>query len=213
VNELYMKRRAEAIRLGAIRHSTLQRAAEAWRQGDGAAAKRFSREAQDLNVKMAKEAAEAARQLAMERARLVETAVRARDANWSDDPGDRVARGKLCGDGLGVCLGIARPEVCGREAKISSTEERSEVLMDLHGLHANEAVELMENFVLALEKEKFLGLAYFIVGREKHTGTQDPGRGASRDRLAAGVRDWLFKWGYPWSERDGIICVDVLTHS
>ena len=56
-------------------------------------------------------------------------------------------------------------------------------------------------------------VAYLVVGEEKHTGTQDPLRGASRLRLAAGVRDWLHKWGYPWSERDGIICVDPLTHA
>lgn len=56
-------------------------------------------------------------------------------------------------------------------------------------------------------------LAYLVVGEEKHTGTQDPARGASRARLAAGVREWLHLWGYPWSERDGVICVDPLTHA
>lgn len=56
-------------------------------------------------------------------------------------------------------------------------------------------------------------IAYLIVGEEKHTGTQDPARGASRARLAAGVREWLHLWGYPWSERDGVICVDPLTHA
>ena len=55
--------------------------------------------------------------------------------------------------------------------------------------------------------------AYLVVGEEKHTGTQDPARGASRARLAAGVREWLHLWGYPWSERDGVICVDPLTHA
>lgn len=55
--------------------------------------------------------------------------------------------------------------------------------------------------------------AYAIVGEEKHTGTQDPARGASRARLATGVREWLHMWGYPWSERtDGIIAIDPLTH-
>ena len=38
-------------------------------------------------------------------------------------------------------------------------------------------------------------LAYVVVGAEKHTGTQDPSRGASRARLAAGVREWLHDWG------------------
>lgn len=55
--------------------------------------------------------------------------------------------------------------------------------------------------------------AYAIVGEEKHTGTQDVARGASRARLATGVREWLHRWGYPWSERDGVICIDPLTHS
>jgi len=55
--------------------------------------------------------------------------------------------------------------------------------------------------------------AYIIVGEEKHTGTQDVARGSSRLRLATGVREWIHRWGYPWSERDGIICVDPLTHA
>jgi hypothetical protein len=55
--------------------------------------------------------------------------------------------------------------------------------------------------------------AYAIVGEEKHTGTQDAARGASRARLATGVREWVHRWGYPWSERDGIICIDPLTHA
>lgn len=63
-----------------------------------------------------------------------------------------------------------------------------------------------------LEKEHFFGLAFVVVGEEKHTGTQDTSRGASRARLATGIREWLHNWGYPWNERDGVICVDPLTH-
>ena len=51
------------------------------------------------------------------------------------------------------------------------------------------------------------------MGEEKHTGTQNVARGASRARLATGVREWLHRWGYPWSERDGVICIDPLTHA
>lgn len=54
--------------------------------------------------------------------------------------------------------------------------------------------------------------AFIVVGEEKHTGTQDAARGSSRARLATGIREWLHNWGYPWNERDGIICVDPLTH-
>ncbi|KAG6890301.1 hypothetical protein C0995_009507 [Termitomyces sp. Mi166 len=210
INSLYMSYRQRALQLGAARNACLSRAADAWRRGDGAAAKRFSREGHELNAKMAVEMATAARNLVAERAKLAEQAVRNRDAAWSDDPGDRGARGNSCGGGCGVCLGIAKRDI--GDGKLSS-EERMEAMLDLHGLHSNEATEVLEQFLLALESEHFYGLAFAIVGEEKHTGTQDVARGASRARLAAGVREWLHRWGYPWSERDGIICIDPLTHA
>jgi len=108
-------------------------------------------------------------------------------------------------------LGIASSDIGGNE-KLTA-DERTEAVLDLHGLHANEATEVLEKFLLALEREHFYGLAYAIVGEEKHTGTQDPARGASRARLATGVREWLHMWGYPWSERgDGIISIDPISH-
>ncbi|KAK7031351.1 hypothetical protein R3P38DRAFT_2923027 [Favolaschia claudopus] len=210
VQSLYMVYRARALQLGAARNACLSRAADAWRRGDGAAAKRFSREGHELNEKMGKEMAGAAAKLVRERARVAEQAVRERDAGWSDDPGDRGMRGRSVGAGLGVCLGVAARDV--GDGKMT-TEERTECMLDLHGLHANEATEVLEEFLLALEHEHFYGLAYIIVGEEKHTGTQDTARGASRMRLATGVREWVHRWGYPWSERDGIICVDALTHA
>ncbi|KAF5361727.1 hypothetical protein D9756_002570 [Leucocoprinus leucothites] len=210
INQLYMTYRQRALQLGAARNACLSRAADAWRRGDGAAAKRFSREGHELNAKMAVEMANAASNLVRERARLAEQVVRQRDLGWSDDPGDRTARGKSCGSGLGIVLGVARRDT--GDSKLTA-EERTECMLDLHGLHSNEATEVLEQFLLSLENEHFYGLAYAIVGEEKHTGTQDPARGTSRNRLATGVREWVHRWGYPWSERDGIICIDPLTHA
>ncbi|PPQ72547.1 hypothetical protein CVT24_004885 [Panaeolus cyanescens] len=231
LNALYMSYRSRALQLGAARNACLSRAADAWRRGDGAAAKRFSREGAELNKRMADEMREAAGRLVRERARVAEGVVRARDSGWSDDPRDRSERGRSCAGGLGVVLGVA--SVSGvREAvggaggykgaavgagggagkDVMSADERTEAMLDLHGLHANEATDVLEQFLMALERESFYGLAYAIVGEEKHTGTQDIARGASRARLAAGVREWLYRWGYPWSERDGVICIDPLTH-
>lgn len=139
---------SRALRLGAARNACLSRAADAWRRGDGAAAKRFSREGHDLNAKMSAEMVEAAGKLVRERARLAEQAVRVRDSGWSDDYGDRTARGRISGAGLGVCLGIASQNVNG-ENKLTP-EERTEVLLDLHGLHAAEAAEILEEFLLAV---------------------------------------------------------------
>ena len=97
---------------------------------------------------MAAEMVEAAGKLVRERARMAEQAVRARDASWSDDPGDRTARGRICGAGLGVCLGIASQSI-GADSKLTP-EERTEAMLDLHGLHAAEATEVLEEFLLAV---------------------------------------------------------------
>lgn len=149
VNKLYMAYRSRALQLGAARNACLSRAADAWRRGDGAAAKRFSREGHDLNAKMSTEMVDAAGKLVRERAKVAEQAVRARDPNWSDDHGDRAARGKLYGGALGVCLGIASQNV-GGEGKKMTPEERTECMLDLHGLHSAEATEVLEEFLLAV---------------------------------------------------------------
>ena len=151
VNKLYMSYRQRALQLGAARNACLSRAADAWRRGDGAAAKRFSREGHDLNAKMGGEAAEAAGRLVKERARIAADAVRQRDAGWSDEPRDRADRGRMVADGLGVILGVASKDVgCENGGVRATPDERTEVLLDLHGLHANEAVEVLEKFLVAV---------------------------------------------------------------
>jgi hypothetical protein len=147
VSSLYMAYRKRALQLGAARNACLSRAADAWRRGDGQAAKRFSREGHELNGKMSKEMASAAAKLVRERAHLAEQVVRARDANWSDDASDRTTRGRPCGSGLGVCLGVADRTT--GDGKLSA-EERTECVLDLHGLHSNEAKEVLEEFLLAV---------------------------------------------------------------
>ena len=150
LNNLYMTYRARALQLGSARNACLSRAADAWRRGDGAAAKRFSREGHDLNGKMSAEMADAAKKLVRERAKMAEQAVRNRDASWSDDPGDRSARGKTAGAGLGVCLGVAGVNAGGANEVKGNQDERTEVMLDLHGLHSSEATEVLEQFLLAV---------------------------------------------------------------
>lgn len=147
INKLYMSYRQRALQLGAARNACLSRAADAWRRGDGAAAKRFSREGHDLNMKMKGEMADAACKLVRERVKSSEQAVRSRDMGWSDDPGDRTSRGKLMGGGLGICLGIASSTT--GDGKLTP-EERTECVLDLHGLHSNEATEVLEEFLLSV---------------------------------------------------------------
>jgi hypothetical protein len=146
---LYVAYRSRALQLGAARNACLSRAADAWRRGDGSAAKRFSREGHDLNAKMSAELTMSAGTVVRERTNLIEQAVKARDSGWSDDPGDHSARGRACGNGLGIILGIARRDVSGEQRDLKS-EERTESVMDLHGIHAAEATEILEEFLLAV---------------------------------------------------------------
>ena len=163
LNKLYMSYRQRSLQLGAARNACLSRAADAWRRGDGAAAKRFSREGHDLNAKMESEAAEAVGKLVKERVRIATEAVKQRDVGWSDEPRDRADRGRIVAEGLGVILGVASKDVgCEKGGVRATPEERTEVLLDLHGLHANEAVEVMERFLVAVST--IFALLYFSCG-------------------------------------------------
>ena len=148
-NGLYVSYRSRALQLGAARNACLSRAADAWRRGDGSAAKRFSREGHDLNAKMAAELTLSAGAVVRERAKLIEQAVKSRDGAWSDDPADHSARGRVCGNGLGVILGVARRDVSGEQRELKP-DERTESLVDIHGIHAAEATEILEEFLLAV---------------------------------------------------------------
>jgi hypothetical protein len=119
-NGLYVTYRSRALQLGAARNACLSRAADAWRRGDGSAAKRFSREGHDLNAKMSTELTLSAG-----------------------------ARGHICGNGLGIILGVARRDVSGEQRELKP-EERTEAVIDLHGIHAAEATEILEEFLLAV---------------------------------------------------------------
>lgn len=206
-NEQYMSARATSIRLGHARNACLARAADAFRRGDGAAAKRFSREGKALNEKMLVEANDAANALVKDRMRDAQKAARERDGSWSDDLQDRALRGRECGGGLGVILGVASKSRVPDGAKLSA-DERTECLLDLHTLHGSEGADLASHFLAELEKEHYRGLVYIVVGEEKHVGQQDPARGASKIRLATSVKQFLAEWGYAWSENGGVLCVD-----
>lgn len=148
-NEQYMASRQTALRLGHARNACLARAADAFRRGDGAAAKRFSREGKSLNEKMTTESAEAALILVKERRIDAQRAIRERDSLWSDDPLDRSQRGKEAGGGLGVIMGIS-PKTrigAGERGEGNSSDERMEALLDLHTLHGNEGVEVLGQFL------------------------------------------------------------------
>ena|SRR5258708_2589669 len=129
---------------------------------------------------MGLEAGRAAAHLIWEQAVMAVEVVRNCDVSWSDDPSDdRTACGKVCGGGLSVCLGIVSLNV--GTGNRHTPKEQMEVFLDLHGLHSNKAVEVIEDFLVVvsvcvsmvghcqtfnhlfqLEYEHFFGLAYLL---------------------------------------------------
>jgi Domain of unknown function (DUF1771) len=149
LNKLYMTYRERPLQLQAARNACLARAADAWRRNDGASAKRFSRDANELNVKMVSEAKDAAGRLIAERTRILMGEVQTTSRGGG-------GAGRAVGGGLGVVLGVAGLDA--GSAKGDNDEMRTEVAIDLHGLHAAEGVDYLDEFMLSLERERFLGL-------------------------------------------------------
>lgn len=149
LNKMYMTYRERPLQLQAARNACLARAADAWRRNDGASAKRFSRDANELNAKMGSEARDAAGRLVSERTRILMGEVQGSSRGGG-------SAGRAVGGGLGVVLGVAGLDAGG--AKTDTDEMRTEVAIDLHGLHAAEGVDYLDEFLLSLERERFLGL-------------------------------------------------------
>lgn len=208
---LYAKYRASFLELGANRNKCLARAAESWRRGDGAGARKWSRDAQDFNRQVAIEGADAARRIVEERAKTLKEAIAHNEGRGgsTDDVPDRATRGKTVGDG--VCLGVVSPAIIQQGHQLSA-QERTEVALDLHGLHGDEALTFAASFLQTLERDRFLGLAYIVVGQARHTGASDVDRGAAagRLRLEASVSEFLSSANYAHRLWSGVICVDAL---
>lgn len=201
---------------------------------DGAGARKYSSEANALNVRIRQEedgdGTDTAREMLRDRHR--ELSLKLREAAGSDgggwgssanastsEPGTRGLRGQLCTPtgGLGVCLGVARRDGLPAQYATSSVEERTEWFLDCHGLHVHEALEIVEEFLLTLESSypSHRGLTYLGVGvGGGGGGNGDDATVQKRSpKLASAVKGFLASWGYPYSEADGVIAVDHLTHA
>lgn len=96
------------------------------------------------------------------------------------------------------------------------------------GLHPSEAVEILERFLLGIASEGVMrGLAFVIVGQERHTGSADPARGSRKVRLIDAVRSrsyvevvtfandlvsqvgqWLDSYGFSFWLVQGVLAID-----
>lgn len=150
-SKTYQAYRERPTQLSAARNACLARAADAWRRGDVQLAKRFTREGHELNAKMRSEGREGGRRLVLEWVegfREEFDAVAGNDHRKASSPISDTGgweRGEAVANGLGVCLGQA-------------LDGDLEVYIDLRGLFVDEGMELLEEYLMILERDGFAGL-------------------------------------------------------
>ncbi|BGP71649.1 hypothetical protein NBRC10513v2_005031 [Rhodotorula toruloides] len=208
---LYIRYRQNFLELGANRNKCLAKAAECYKRGDGAGARKWSREAQDWSRQVAIEGRDSALRIVEERKRILKEALDQGEgrAGMADDAPDRKVRGQERGGG--ICLGVVSPAVL-KESRHLTEEERTEVAIDLHALHTDEAISFMGDFLLKLEAQNFQGLAFVIIGQQKHSGSSAPDKGeaAGRLRLEQATTQFLSDQGWAWQNFGGILAIDCL---
>ncbi|GAA5886038.1 hypothetical protein JCM3774_001472 [Rhodotorula dairenensis] len=208
---LYIRYRQNFLELGANRNKCLAKAAECFKRGDGAGARKWSREAQDWSRQVAIEGRDSALKIVEERKRILKEAIDANEGRGGsvDDVPDRKVRGQERGGG--VCLGVVSKAVVS-DSRPLTEDERTEVAIDLHALHTDEAIGFMGDFLLQLEAQKFQGLAFVVIGQQKHSGSSAPDKGeaAGRLRLERATTEFLSDQGWAWRNFDGILAVDCL---
>lgn len=208
---LYIRYRQNFLELGANRNKCLAKAAECWKRGDGAGARKWSREAQDWSKQVAIEGRDSALRIVEERKRILKEAIDRNEhrAGTSDDVPDRKARGHDRGGG--ICLGVVSQAVLPSEGRTLTEDERTEVAIDLHALHTDEAIGFMGDFLLKLEAQQYRGIAYVVIGQSKHSGSSAPDKSeaAGRLRLEQATTEFLNDQGWPWQNFGGILAIDV----
>ncbi|GAA5870766.1 hypothetical protein JCM8547_001703 [Rhodosporidiobolus lusitaniae] len=207
---LYIRYRQNFLELGANRNKCLAKAAECWKRGDGAGARKWSREAQDWSRQVAIEGRDSALRIVEERKRILKEAIDRNEhrAGTTDDAPDRKARGHERGGG--ICLGVVSPAVLDGGSTLTE-DERTEVALDLHALHTDEAISFMGDFLLKLEAQQFRGIAYVVIGQAKHSGSTAPDKAeaAGRLRLEQATTEFLQDQGWAWQNFGGILAIDV----
>ncbi|KAG0056858.1 hypothetical protein BGZ83_003152 [Gryganskiella cystojenkinii] len=96
-----------------------------------------------------------------------------------------------------------------RHQSMIKSEVKGETWIDLHGLHVDESLAFLDEFMEKLEKELYSGTVYIVTGTGNHSVNK-------RAKLRPAVIDWLDSWGYVWKEMSldkvhgGVLAVQVI---
>ncbi|KAF9916375.1 hypothetical protein BX616_003926 [Lobosporangium transversale] len=86
---------------------------------------------------------------------------------------------------------------------------KGETWIDLHGLHVEESLAFLDEFMEKLENEVYTGTVYVVTGTGNHSAN-------ARAKLQPAIIDWLESWGYVWKEMSidkvhgGVLAVQVI---
>jgi len=96
-----------------------------------------------------------------------------------------------------------------RHQSMIKSEVKGETWIDLHGLHVEESLVFLDEFMAKLEKEIYTGTVYIVTGTGHHSVNK-------KAKLRPAVIDWLGSWGYVWKEMSldrihgGVLAVQVI---
>ncbi|KAF9141765.1 hypothetical protein BGX30_004180 [Mortierella sp. GBA39] len=96
-----------------------------------------------------------------------------------------------------------------RNGGVVKSVTQGETWIDLHGLHVDESLAFLDEFMEKLEKETYTGTVYIVTGSGNHSANQ-------RAKLKPAIIDWLESWGYNWREMTmdkvygGLLAVQVI---
>ncbi|KAF9949692.1 hypothetical protein BGZ72_008576 [Mortierella alpina] len=96
-----------------------------------------------------------------------------------------------------------------RNQTMVQTSKKGETWIDLHGLHVDEALAFLDEFMEKLETECYTGTVYVVTGTGNHSTN-------ARAKLKPAVMDWLESWGYVWKEMSidkvfgGVLAIQVI---
>ncbi|KAG9323950.1 hypothetical protein KVV02_003221 [Mortierella alpina] len=96
-----------------------------------------------------------------------------------------------------------------RNQMMVQTSKKGETWIDLHGLHVDEALAFLDEFMEKLETECYTGTVYVVTGTGNHSTN-------ARAKLKPAVMDWLESWGYVWKEMSidkvfgGVLAIQVI---
>lgn len=96
-----------------------------------------------------------------------------------------------------------------RNGSMVKSVTKGETWIDLHGLHVEESLVFLDEFMEKLEKEVYTGTVYIVTGSGNHSANL-------RAKLKPAIIDWLESWGYNWKEMTmdkvsgGLLAVQVI---